>query len=182
MPTCPCLLREHLAVVLEELARVSASYGVTIGVNGLPQVILLRYGTEQQRQRYLAGLVSGELLGAFALIFSELFPKREVQALHIDGNDTHRNVHGMNLCLMGLVAVLLASGLVTGINRYLNLPIPTWLDWMPYGLLIFGGGVAFFLLRLLWSWLPFFLRARALREWSDEESGAAPTVEALPGD
>jgi len=57
----------ELTIVLEEISRVSASYGVTIGVNGLPQVILLKYGTDQQRQRYLAGLVSGELLGAFAL-------------------------------------------------------------------------------------------------------------------
>lgn len=57
----------ELAVVLEEIARVSASYGVTIGVNGLPQVILLQYGTEPQRERYLAGLVDGSLLGAFAL-------------------------------------------------------------------------------------------------------------------
>jgi alkylation response protein AidB-like acyl-CoA dehydrogenase len=57
----------ELAVVLEEISRVSASYGVTLGVNGLPQVILLKYGTEDQRQRYLPGLVDGTLLGAFAL-------------------------------------------------------------------------------------------------------------------
>ncbi len=57
----------ELAVVLEEVSRVSASYGVTIGVNGLPQIILLEYGTEAQRQRYLPGLVTGETLGAFAL-------------------------------------------------------------------------------------------------------------------
>ncbi len=56
-----------LVVVLEELSRVSAAYGVCVGVNGLPQLSLLTHGTEAQRQRYLAGLVSGELLGAFCL-------------------------------------------------------------------------------------------------------------------
>ena len=34
------------AVVLEEIAKVSASYGVTVAVNGLPQVILNELGTE----------------------------------------------------------------------------------------------------------------------------------------
>jgi alkylation response protein AidB-like acyl-CoA dehydrogenase len=57
----------ELTIVLEEIARISAAYGVTIGVNGLPQVILLQFGTQAQRDKYLPGLVSGELLGAFAL-------------------------------------------------------------------------------------------------------------------
>jgi len=57
----------ELTVVLEEIARVSASYAVTLGVNGLPQVILLKHGTQAQRDRYLARLVTGECLGAFAL-------------------------------------------------------------------------------------------------------------------
>ncbi len=57
----------ELTVVLEEIARVSASYGITLGVNGLPQIILLGYGDEAQRGRYLSRLVTGELLGAFAL-------------------------------------------------------------------------------------------------------------------
>lgn len=54
-------------LVLEEVARVSASYAVSIAVTGLPQVILARFGTEAQRERWLPGLATGELLGAFAL-------------------------------------------------------------------------------------------------------------------
>jgi len=54
-------------VVLEEIARVSASYAVTVAVNGLPQIILQQYGTEAQRQRYMPPLARGEALGAFAL-------------------------------------------------------------------------------------------------------------------
>jgi alkylation response protein AidB-like acyl-CoA dehydrogenase len=54
-------------IVLEEIARVSASYAVSVAVTGLPQVILTKFGTDAQRQRWLPGLASGELLGAFAL-------------------------------------------------------------------------------------------------------------------
>lgn len=55
------------AVVLEEIAKVSASYAVSVAVTGLPQVILVRFGSDDQRARWLPGLASGELLGAFAL-------------------------------------------------------------------------------------------------------------------
>ncbi|MCB9758865.1 MAG: acyl-CoA dehydrogenase family protein [Alphaproteobacteria bacterium] len=55
------------AIVLEEIARVSASYAVTVAVNGLPQIILAQYGNDAQRARYLSGLATGEILGAFAL-------------------------------------------------------------------------------------------------------------------
>ena len=53
--------------VLEEVAKVSASYAVSIAVTGLPQFILAQMGTEQQKQRWLPGLAEGRLLGAFAL-------------------------------------------------------------------------------------------------------------------
>ena len=54
-------------VVLEEIAKVSASYAVSVAVTGLPQIILNQYGNEAQRERWLPGLACGELLGAFAL-------------------------------------------------------------------------------------------------------------------
>ena len=54
-------------VVLEEIARVSASWAVCIAVNGLPQVILDTYGNEEQKQRFMPALAAGEKLGAFAL-------------------------------------------------------------------------------------------------------------------
>ena len=49
------------------MARVSASYAVSVAVTGLPQVILTRFGSDSQKERWLPGLASGELLGAFAL-------------------------------------------------------------------------------------------------------------------
>ena len=55
------------AVVLEEIAKVSASYAVSVAVTGLPQVILTKFGNDEQRSRFLPGLASGQLLGAFAL-------------------------------------------------------------------------------------------------------------------
>ena len=55
------------AVALEEIARVSASYGVSVAVTGLPQVILTRFGDGAQQARWLPGLAAGQLLGAFAL-------------------------------------------------------------------------------------------------------------------
>ncbi|NOY25809.1 MAG: acyl-CoA dehydrogenase [Oligoflexia bacterium] len=54
-------------VVLEEIAKVSASYAVTVAVSGLPQIILAAFGDEAQKERWLPGLAAGELLGAFAL-------------------------------------------------------------------------------------------------------------------
>ena len=55
------------AVVLEEIAKVSASYAVSVAVTGLPQVILSQFGTEAQKEEHLAQLAMGETIGAFAL-------------------------------------------------------------------------------------------------------------------
>lgn len=54
-------------VVLEEIARVSASWAVCVAVNGLPQVILATYGSPVQQARWMPALAAGERLGAFAL-------------------------------------------------------------------------------------------------------------------
>jgi alkylation response protein AidB-like acyl-CoA dehydrogenase len=55
------------AMVLEEIAAISASYAVSVAVTGLPQMILARFGTAEQQAAWLPGLASGVLLGAFAL-------------------------------------------------------------------------------------------------------------------
>lgn len=54
-------------IVLEEIAKVSSSYAVTVAVNGLPQVILGEFGTEAQKAEWLPKLATGQALGAFAL-------------------------------------------------------------------------------------------------------------------
>ena len=55
------------AVAIEEIAKVSASYAVTVAVNGLPQIILAQFGTVEQQVKYTEKLALGEWLGAFAL-------------------------------------------------------------------------------------------------------------------
>jgi alkylation response protein AidB-like acyl-CoA dehydrogenase len=59
------------AIVLEEIAKVSASYAVAVAVTGLPQMILNKYGTDAQKEAWLPGLAAGEILGGFALSEAE---------------------------------------------------------------------------------------------------------------
>jgi alkylation response protein AidB-like acyl-CoA dehydrogenase len=55
-------------VALEEIAAVDASVAVMVSVhNSLPTQMLLRWGTDEQKERYLRPLARGEKLGAFAL-------------------------------------------------------------------------------------------------------------------
>jgi alkylation response protein AidB-like acyl-CoA dehydrogenase len=55
-------------VALEEIAVVDASTAVAMSVhNSLPTQMILRYGSEQQRERFLGPMARGEWLGAFAL-------------------------------------------------------------------------------------------------------------------
>jgi alkylation response protein AidB-like acyl-CoA dehydrogenase len=56
------------STVLIELSRACAATGVTVSVHlGLASAALVRYGTEEQRRRYLPRLASGAWLGAYAL-------------------------------------------------------------------------------------------------------------------
>jgi alkylation response protein AidB-like acyl-CoA dehydrogenase len=55
-------------VALEEIAAVDASVAVAMSVhNSLPTQMILRYGSDAQRERYLPSMARGEMLGAFAL-------------------------------------------------------------------------------------------------------------------
>ncbi|HXW08923.1 MAG TPA: acyl-CoA dehydrogenase family protein [Vicinamibacterales bacterium] len=67
---------EHGGVALDKVASVvvgeavgaSASFATTFGAqSGLAITPLLCFGTEEQKRRYLPGLVSGETIGAYAL-------------------------------------------------------------------------------------------------------------------
>ena len=56
------------ALCLEEIAAADPSVAVIVSVqNGLPEQMLLRYGTDELRHRYLIPLARGEKLGAFCL-------------------------------------------------------------------------------------------------------------------
>ena len=55
-------------VVMEEISRASASVGLTYGAHSnLCVNQIARYGSEDQKQRYLPQLVSGEYVGALAM-------------------------------------------------------------------------------------------------------------------
>ena len=59
-------------VVLEELSRGDAGVGVTVAVHTSAVTLpLLRFGTEEQRMRFVPPLARGEQLGAFALTEAE---------------------------------------------------------------------------------------------------------------
>src|SRR4051812_36754397 len=53
--------------VLEEIASVWASVGVGVSVHALSCFGLYTRGTEEQKKRWLPDMLSGELLGAYAL-------------------------------------------------------------------------------------------------------------------
>tara|TARA_Y100000748_G_scaffold75956_1_gene62612 strand:+ start:269 stop:1408 length:1140 start_codon:yes stop_codon:yes gene_type:complete len=56
------------AIAMEEIARVDASASVVMSVNNsLVCAILSKYGNEQQKNKYLKVLASGEKIGAFSL-------------------------------------------------------------------------------------------------------------------
>jgi alkylation response protein AidB-like acyl-CoA dehydrogenase len=56
------------ALCLEEISAADASVGVIVSVtNGLPQQMLLKYGSLEQQQKFLTPLAKGEKLGAFCL-------------------------------------------------------------------------------------------------------------------
>ncbi|RLB67940.1 MAG: acyl-CoA dehydrogenase [Deltaproteobacteria bacterium] len=60
----------HLAasIMAMELARVSPSWGLPFNMqmNGL-QTVLLNHGTEEQKKKYIPGLINAELFGCFAI-------------------------------------------------------------------------------------------------------------------
>ena len=55
------------AIIMEEVARVCASSSTVISSNELGAVPLLKYGSEEQRSRYLSEVASGKALFGYAL-------------------------------------------------------------------------------------------------------------------
>jgi glutaryl-CoA dehydrogenase (non-decarboxylating) len=56
-----------LAILSEELNRGSSAVRGILTVHGMVSLAVSRWGTKQQQERWLPGLISGETLGAFAL-------------------------------------------------------------------------------------------------------------------
>lgn len=57
----------HIAIVTEELARVEASGPAFHLHSGIVAPYVFQYGTEAQKQAYLPGMCSGEIIGAIAM-------------------------------------------------------------------------------------------------------------------
>ena len=61
------LSRLMAAIVYEELAKGDMATSGGLSVHNMVTGSLVRFGNEEQRQRWVPGLASGELLGAFSL-------------------------------------------------------------------------------------------------------------------
>ncbi len=96
------------------------------------------------------------LLGAFAWLLTQVFPKREVIESVIDGPAIRRHIRRLNAGLIVLVGCLLLNGLGVGITRYLGMAAPEWMDAFPIFFVLSGLTVGYSLLRIVHGWLPLF--------------------------
>ena len=56
------------SIVMEEISRADAAYGITIAVhNGVAAYPIYKWGTEEQKQKFLIDLAKGKKIGAFCL-------------------------------------------------------------------------------------------------------------------
>jgi glutaryl-CoA dehydrogenase (non-decarboxylating) len=55
------------ALISEEIARAHAAVRVYMNMQTGPALTLLHFGTEEQKKKYIPGLISGESLGCFAI-------------------------------------------------------------------------------------------------------------------
>jgi butyryl-CoA dehydrogenase len=58
---------KDISLVLEEVAKYSVSYAVTMSVSSMVQNILEKFGNDQQKEKYLPALATGKEIGAFCL-------------------------------------------------------------------------------------------------------------------
>ncbi|MQY55477.1 MAG: acyl-CoA dehydrogenase [Dehalococcoidia bacterium] len=76
-------------LVIEQLCRAAMVAGAIIGVNGLAEESIFRYGSKEQKQRFLVPLAKGEKLSSFA--FTEAATGSDPKAIETrarpDGDD-----------------------------------------------------------------------------------------------
>ena len=56
-----------MVVITEEIARVHSAMRVAINMQIGPALTVLQFGTEEQKKKFIPGLVSGETIGCFAI-------------------------------------------------------------------------------------------------------------------
>ena len=60
-----------MVLITEEIARVHSAMRVAINMQIGPALTLLQFGTEEQKQKFIPGLISGETIGCFAITESD---------------------------------------------------------------------------------------------------------------
>ncbi|MDP9131481.1 MAG: acyl-CoA dehydrogenase family protein, partial [Candidatus Binatota bacterium] len=60
-----------MVLITEEIARAHSAMRVGINMQIGPALTLLQFGTEEQKQKFIPGLVSGETIGCFAITESD---------------------------------------------------------------------------------------------------------------
>ena len=60
-----------MVLITEEVARVHSAMRVAINMQIGPALTLLQFGTEEQKQKFIPGLISGETIGCFAITESD---------------------------------------------------------------------------------------------------------------
>ena len=94
-------------LALEEIAAADASAAVLMSVhNSLPTQMILRFGTDEQKERFLGPMARGELLGAFAL--SEADAGSDAAALRMQAS--HAAPDGPHWVLDGAKSWVSAGG------------------------------------------------------------------------
>ena len=60
-----------MVVITEEIARAHSAMRVGINMQIGPALTLLEFGTEEQKRKFIPGLMSGETIGCFAITESD---------------------------------------------------------------------------------------------------------------
>jgi butyryl-CoA dehydrogenase len=85
------------SLALQEIAYACASTAVTMSVTNLSSDPILKYGSEKQKQRYLAPLARGEMLGAFAVTEPDAGSDPAGMTTRAEEKDDHYLVNGSKI-------------------------------------------------------------------------------------
>ncbi len=146
-------------MILLPLALVISVPPLNSFIHGTHVVMAHAMGSELAIDTYI-------LLGAFAWILTQVFPKRESVEGLIDSHQVRLHVSMLNAGLIGLVSCLLVGGLTVAVSRYRGFPRPEYMDYFGPVLAAFALFVGYSLVRILWDWSPLFgdsLRHKLLR-------------------
>ncbi len=122
------------------------------------------------------------LFAVISFLLVQVFPKREVSERYLDSKKTRRTVGLLNASLAGLVGWLLIGGLVTGVTRYRGVPAPGWMDAFPYVFAALGLSFAYFLLRLVLSWIPLWVSPERHKLWHQQAAPREQTGQPVHAD